>query len=74
MTTLRAYWARVAEMRAEHEIRMYLMHEDIRATALRSGRRTRRNGRALRDAVRAHNEATRHWLALVVEALSWGLS
>lgn len=71
--TLHAYRARLAESRAEHEIRMYIMAEDIRATATRSGRHTRRNGRALRDAVRAHSEAARHWLAAVVELLTWGL-
>lgn len=74
VTTLRAYWARLAESRAEHAIRMFLMAENRRATAIRSGRHTRREGRRLRDAARARDEATRHWLALVVEVLAWGLS
>lgn len=69
--SLHTYRARCAESRAEHEVRMYLMAEDKRALALRSGRHTRRDGRCLRDAVRARDEATRHWLAAVVELLSW---
>lgn len=71
--TPHAYWARLAESRADHEIRMYLMAEDKRATALRSGRSTRRDGRRLRDASRAYDEAVRHWLSLVVDVLAWGL-
>lgn len=68
------YRARLAEARAEHELRMYVMAEDKRAVALRSGRNARRESRRLRDAERAVSEANRHWIAAAVALLTWGLS
>lgn len=53
---------------------MYVMSEDKRAVALRSGRNTRREGRRLREAARALDEANRHWVACAVQLLTWGLS
>lgn len=72
--SVHVYRAHLAESRAEHELRMYVMSEDKRAVALRSGRNTRREGRRLREAARALDEANRHWVACAVQLLTWGLS
>lgn len=61
------YWARLAESRADHEMRAYQFR------ALAGGRRDRRSKR-LRIASTALNEANRHWLSVVVHMLTWGLS
>lgn len=58
---MRAYWAKLAESRAEHEIRMLETGPTLGA---------RRLAKRLRVAASALSEADRHWLALTVEMLT----
>lgn len=74
--SLHVYRAHLASTRAEHELRMYVMAEDKRASALRVGRNARRprsTARRLRYAAAAMREAERHWTAALVDLLTWGL-
>lgn len=56
---MRAYWAKLAESRAEHEIRMLEMESGGRRASRRVWRATS-----------AISEADFHWLALTVEMLT----
>lgn len=59
---MRAYWAKLAEGRAEHEIRMLEMES--------GGRRAGRARKRAWKAMSALSEADFHWLALTVEMLT----
>lgn len=59
---MRAYWAKLAESRAEHEIRMLEMES--------GGRLASRARRRVWRATSAISEADSHWLALTVEMLT----
>lgn len=72
--SVHVYRARCAESTAEHEILVYLMAEDKRAAAVRSGRSTRRDRRRLRHAAVSMRVAEMNWLAAVICLLTWGLS